>query len=255
MNEDKVLDHGFIRLVEFMGGDMGVVCAARVSYGSGSKGEEKDKKLISYLLKHQHLTPFEHAVFKFHVSCPIFVARQWFRHRIGSYEMGGFDGSGLFESSGSAINEISGRYTEVPDEFYVPHQWRAPDPKNRQVSQAAPELDHERCTALVEKLHQQSYAIYRELLSLGVTREIARMVLPLSLYTQFYWTVNARSLMNFISLRADASAQWEIQRYAEVVADMFAQQMPWTWEAFLSCAWKGINAKINAERERCASSP
>ncbi len=107
--EKTVLDKGFVRLVEFMGGDSGVVAAARVSYGGQSKGEEADRKLISYLLKNSHLTPFEHAVFKFHVSCPIFVARQWFRHRFASY------------------NEISYRYTEVQDEFYLPSAWRAQD--------------------------------------------------------------------------------------------------------------------------------
>ena len=113
-----VLDKGFVRLVDFMGGDLAVVTAARVSYGSGAKGEDKDRKLISFLLRHDHMTPFEHSVFKFHVSCPIFVMRQWIRHRTSSY------------------NEISARYTEVKEEFYLPSPWRAPDLKNKQGSTA-----------------------------------------------------------------------------------------------------------------------
>ena len=112
--ETKVLDKGFVRLIEVMGRDTGVVQAARVSYAGTSKGEEKDRKLINYLLEHQHLTPFEHALFKFHVKCPIFVMRQWIRHRMASY------------------NEISARYTEVKDEFYIPSRWRAQDRKNKQ---------------------------------------------------------------------------------------------------------------------------
>ncbi|MBI4057203.1 MAG: FAD-dependent thymidylate synthase [Elusimicrobia bacterium] len=248
--EVQVLDLGFVRLIEFMGGDLGVVRAARVSYGTGSKGEEKDRKLIAYLIKHEHMTPFEHAIFKFHIKCPIFVARQWFRHRIGSYELGSFEGSGLFEASGSGINEISGRYVEVPDEFYVPNTWRAPDSKNKQGSQATPQLDQKKCHALMEKHHQQSFSIYRQLLEAGVAREMARMVLPLSLYTQFYWTANARSLMNFIALRADAAAQWEIQQYAEAITDLFAQKMPWTWESFLSFVWEGSNPNLNAQKQK-----
>lgn len=230
--ETKVLDRGFVRLVELMGGDMGIVMAARVSYGSGSKGEEKDKKLIGYLLRHEHMTPFEHAVFKFHVSCPLFVMRQWIRHRAGSF------------------NEVSARYTEVKDEFYVPERWRSQDPKNKQASQEAPRIDQERCTQVLTETYAKAYQAYQELLRAGAARELARMVLPVSLYTQFYWTVNARNLMHFISLRADAPAQWEIQRYAETLADIYSQRMPWTWEAFLAHAWKGSNPKLDAQKAR-----
>jgi thymidylate synthase (FAD) len=231
-NHDQmnVLDKGFVRLVESMGGDVGVVEAARVSYGKGSKGEEADKKLISYLLKHSHLTPFEHSLFKFHVSCPIFVARQWFRHRFAAY------------------NEISFRYTEAKDEFYLPKTWRTQDVKNKQGSVSTPVLDH---SAVSEKFAAQvdaALAAYRDLLKAGVAREMARMVLPVNLYTQFYWTVNARSLMNFLSLRADFHAQWEIQQYAEALALIFSREMPWTWEAFLEHVWKGQNPKLDKEK-------
>lgn len=230
--DDKipVLDHGFVRLVDVMGGDMSIVTSARVSYGSGSKGEEKDRKLITYMLRHDHMSPFEHAVLQFHVSCPLFVMRQWIRHRMASY------------------NETSARYTEMKDEFYMPETWRAPDMKNKQSSQAAPSVDSERCARLLRESYDKAYAAYKELLAAGAARELARMVLPTSLYTQFYWTVNARSLMHFIDLRADANAQWEIQRYAEALAAIFKEKMPWTYEAFLLYSWKGKNARLDAEK-------
>ncbi len=223
-----VLDKGFVRLVDFMGGDGGVVDSARVSYGGKSKGEEADRKLIAYLLKHQHMTPFEQAVFKFHVSAPIFVMRQWIRHRMASY------------------NEISARYTEVKDEFYIPSKWRAQDVRNKQGSVAAPTLDHAELTQKFEGQVAAALKLYREMLAAGVARELARMILPVNAYTQFYWTVNARSLMHFIGLRADTHAQWEIQQYAEVLADCLQQKMPWTFDAFLRCVWKGENQKLAA---------
>ena len=232
MDEIRVLDKGFVRLVETMGGDQGVVQAARVSYGGGSKGEEQDRKLIEYLLQHQHMTPFEQAVFKFHVSCPIFVMRQWIRHRMAS------------------TNEISARYTEVQDEYYVPSAWRGQDLKNKQGSSAAPSLDHKALTAAYDGQMRSSLAVYRKLLEAGVARELARMVLPVSLYTQFYWTVNARSLMHFLGLRAEAHAQWEIQQYAEALAVSFEEKMPWTYLAFLKHSWKGGNPKLDAQKEK-----
>ena len=228
--EFKILDKGFVRLVDFMGGDQGVVDAARVSYGGKSRGAEADRKLIDYLMKHSHMTPFEHSVFKFHVKCPIFVMRQWIRHRMASY------------------NEISARYTEVKDEFYVPAKWRAQDVKNKQGSVAAPTLDHAALTRKFEAQVKASLECYRELLSAGVARELARMILPVNAYTEFYWTINARSLMNFVTLRADKHAQWEIQQYGEATASVFKSRMPWTYEAFLRHAWKGENESIARER-------
>jgi len=230
--EIKVLDKGFVRLVDLLGNDLSVVQAARVSLGAGSKGEEKDRKLVGYLMRHQHMTPFEHAVFQFHVKCPIFVMRQWIRHRAASY------------------NEQSARYCEVPDEFYVPEVFRAPDPKNKQSSGVSPAVDQGRCRELLLASQRQAYAAYQDLLKAGVAREIARSVLPVSQYTQFYWTVNARNLMHFIELRADAAAQWEIQRYAEALAVFFRERMPWTWEAFLRYGWRGTNAILDAAKRQ-----
>lgn len=226
----KVLDKGFVRLVDFMGGDQGVVDAARVSYGGTSKGPEADKKLIAYLLKHSHLTPFEHSVFKFHVSAPIFVARQWFRHRFAAY------------------NEVSFRYTEVKDYFYMPEKWRGQDKKNKQGSSAGAALDQDALHKAFKTQVDASLATYKKMIEQGVAREMARMILPVNLYTEFYWTVNARSLMNFVALRADAHAQWEIQQYGEAMAHAFKELMPWTYEAFLRDGWKGENASIAAER-------
>ncbi len=229
-----VLDKGFVRLVSFMGGDQGVVDSARVSYGGKSRGEEADRKLIAYLLKHKHETPFEHSVFQFHVSCPIFVMRQWIRHRVASY------------------NEISARYTEVKDEFYIPAKWRAQDVKNKQGSVAAPALDHEELTRKFEAQVSAALKLYREMIAAGVARELARMILPVNAYTQFYWTINARSLMNFINLRADVHAQWEIQQYAEALAASFKDKMPWTFDAYLAHVWKGENPKLSSQAKALA---
>ncbi len=218
-----VLDKGFVRLVEFIGGDLRVVQAARVTFGSSPKGEDRDRKLIEYLLTHGHITPFEHAAFQFHIKCPIFVARQWMRHRWGSY------------------NEISARYTEVKDEFYQPHEFRVQDTVNRQGSKSGSALNHKALREKFSQTIQAAYAAYQDLLEQGVAREMARLVLPVCQYTQFYWTVNSRSLMNFIALRADSHAQLEMQEYAVTLSRIFREKMPWTWDAFKSKIWKGDN--------------
>jgi len=212
----NLLDHGFVKLVDFMGGDERVVSSARVSFGAGSKGEAKDKALIKYLLVHSHHTPFEHCYFQFHVKCPIFVARQWMRHRWGSY------------------NEVSARYTEVHDEFYVPTVFRVQDNKNKQGSLSSDDLDNEVLNKIYAQSVEASYKEYKKLLDAGVAREMARGILPVSQYTQFYWSVNARSLLNFLSLRTDEHAQYEIRVYANAIAQMFKERMPWSYEAFES---------------------
>ena len=215
----KVLDKGFVRLVDFMGGDAAVVRAARVSYGQGSKGEERDRRLIEYLMRHNHGTPFEHAVFTFHVKAPIFVARQWFRHRIGSF------------------NEISGRYTVYDDtEVYLPMHWRVQDKENKQGSVIKEEGDIEQSYLLdtARMMVKDVIRLYKRLVEVGLAKELARVILPLGIYTQFYWTVNARSLMNFLTLRLDPHAQLEMRFYALAVAKIFSEKMPWTSEAFFA---------------------
>lgn len=211
--EKPVLDFGFVRLVDFMGGDLAVVQAARVSFGKSVNDDERDRKLVHFLLANHHETPFEHSVFKFHIKCPIFVARQWFRHRMASY------------------NEISGRYTAMREEFHLPENLRTQKSRNYQYELLEPRTND----ALKEKItafYESSYALYQELLTSGVAKEHARLVLPLSLFTQFYWTVNARSLQNFLYLRLEEHAQMEIRQYANAIAEIYLEKMPWTYEAF-----------------------
>ncbi|MFA6584159.1 MAG: FAD-dependent thymidylate synthase [Elusimicrobiaceae bacterium] len=213
-NRILVGNAGFVELVDFMGGDNRVVSSARVTFAGESKGDERDKKLISYLLAHAHLSPFEHSVFQLHVKCPIFVARQWMRHRWGSY------------------NEVSARYTTVKEDFFAPDAFRAQDTHNKQGSVSADSFDQEKLKTIYDDSIAASYKAYCTLIEAGVAREMARMILPVGQYTQFYWTVNARSLMNFLSLRADAHAQQEIRDYANALIEIFRGRMPWTWEAF-----------------------
>jgi len=219
MNEIHEVDtYGFVRLVDAMGDDMSVVKAARVSYGNESKGEKEDQKLIQYLMNHNHGTPFEHIVFTFHIKCPIFVARQWFRHRIGSF------------------NEISGRYTELCTEFHIPEMFRENKTANHQASIAGDFSEDDVASMRTE----WDYALdivestYHSLLEKGVAREQARAILPLGTYTEFYWTVNLRSLFNFLSLRTADDAQEEMRDYANVVKEISKEWAEWCFEAFES---------------------
>lgn len=222
MGQIKVLDSGFVRLEDKMGDDLSVVRAARVSYGKSTRTPEDDKKLIAYLIKNSHGTPLEHTSFTFHIKCPIFVMRQWIRHRIGQ-----------------SFNEISGRYSVMTDEFYMPSAWRVPDKKNKQGSiLSGPDP---RMTAILLAQNQHAYSAYQDLLNHGVAKEMARMVLPLNLYTQFYWTCNARSLMAFLTLRAESHAQWETRQYAYALAKFLSILMPWTWEAFSNTLGAGYD--------------
>jgi len=209
----RVLDKGFLRLVDFMGGDIAVVEAARVSFGQGSKGEKKDRLLIDYLLGHGHETPFEQSVFKFHVKCPIFVSRQWFRHRWSSF------------------NEISGRYTQFKPEFYVPETLRTQSGDDYRFQELEGRIGEELRKEIQNSISRE-YETYTRLLQSGLAKEQARIILPVAMYTQFYWTANARSLMNFLKLRDDEHAQYEIRQYAKVIKEVFKAKMPWTYEAF-----------------------
>lgn len=216
----EVLDHGQLILIDSMAGDKKVYGAARVSTGKAwqdaSKGKEEDDKLIRFLMKNGHGTPFEHAVFQFFVKAPIFVFREWQRHRIGSY------------------NEQSGRYSRFQAEFYFPDHVRGPDPKNKQ---STVRLDDEALFEIFEaELNTTvggSYDAYERLIDQGVGKEMARILLPVNLYSRMWWTVNARSLMNFIQLRTSPAAQWEIQEYAKRVEEWFQQIMPVTHDAFV----------------------
>lgn len=216
----EVLDKGFVEFVDFSGGDLRVVNAARVSYGNKhNKMEKGDAGLINYLMKNRHGTPFEHSDFSFHIKCPISVAREWFRHRLASY------------------NEISGRYVKMAPEFYMPigEAIRTQTGKAGHYKFEVIKTPNTVQTVLetLEKSYQESYLKYLELLGLGVAKELARNVLPLGLYTQFYFKLNARSLMNFLSLRNEEHAMLEIREYAKVIEDYFKDLMPCTHEAFI----------------------
>ena len=219
-NTIQVLDHGFVRLDEAMSDDLSVVNGARVSFARRkTEMEESDEGLIRFLMRDRHGSPFEHNAFRFHIRCPIFVAREWFRHRIGSF------------------NEFSMRYAKATDDFYVPDpadvRTQVGKPGAYSFEQVSPELAEETREEL-EAVYTEAYATYNRLVEKGVARELARSVIPVGAYTQFYWTVNARSLMNFVSLRNAEFAQLEIRRFAEAVEVFFAQQMPVTHAAFVA---------------------
>jgi thymidylate synthase (FAD) len=216
----RVLDHGFVRLDGAMADDLSVVNAARVSFARRKEAmDESDEGLVRFLLRERHGTPFEHNSFRFHVRCPLFVAREWFRHRVGSF------------------NEFSMRYARATDDFYLPE----PEDVRTQVGKPGAytfepvdaELA-ERTRAELQEVYDHAYATYERLVEAGVARELARCVLPVGAYTEFYWTVNARALMNFVSLRAAESAQREIRRYAEAVESFLAEHMPVTHAAFVA---------------------
>jgi len=215
-----VLDHGFVRLDAAMADDLSVVNGARVSFARRREElDAADEGLIRFLMRDRHGTPFEHNAFRFHIRAPIFVAREWFRHRVGSF------------------NEFSMRYAKATDDFYVP----APEDVRSQVGKPGaysfepvePELaEHTR--EELRAVYDAAYAAYTRLVEQGVARELARAVLPVGAYTEFYWTVNARALMNFLSLRAAESAQREIRRYAEACEHFLAKRMPITYDAFVA---------------------
>ena len=216
----KVLDHGFVRLDDAMADDLSVVNSARVSFGRRKEEmDDADRGLIRFLMRDRHGTPFEHNSFRFHIRSPIFVAREWMRHRISSF------------------NEFSLRYARATEDFYVPEaedvRTQVGKPGAYSFDPVEPELA-EKTREELKALYEAAYATYARLVEQGVARELARSVLPVGAYTEFYWTVNARSLMNFVSLRAAESAQREIRRYADACERFLAERMPVTYDAFVA---------------------
>jgi thymidylate synthase (FAD) len=223
-NADKMIEipgGGFVRLDAAMADDSSVVNSARVSFAKNkvesAEVSDVDKGLINFLMRERHGTPFEHNAFRFHIKTPVFVAREWFRHRIGSF------------------NEFSARYSEVPNEFFVPEK----EDVRTQVGKPGaytfdPIGDPLASTALlmIENTNEAAYRTYQSLLEMGVAKEQARVVLPVSMFTQFYWTVNARALMNFLSLRTHETAQRDIRQYADAVLKLAAPEMPITFAAW-----------------------
>ena len=215
-----VLDHGLIRVVDYMGDDAAIVQAARVSYGRGTKAVSSDEGLIRYLMRHHHSTPFEMCEVKLHVKLPIFVARQWIRHRMAN------------------VNEISARYSVLDREFYVPapEHLAAQSATNAQGRGEA--LDGEEAADVLDRLREgaaRAYDDYEAMLSTdgrrGLARELARMALPASVYTQWYWKADLHNLLSFLRLRADPHAQWEIRAYAEAIGRVVADWVPLAWKA------------------------
>ena len=225
--EFPVLDKGFVRLVDDFGGDQRIVQSARVSYGEGTKSVSQDGALIDYLLRHQHTSPFEQVVMTFHVKMPIFVARQWVRHRTGR------------------MNEVSGRYSIMKEEFYVPEAEKvAPQSKDNKQGRASEAFDSETANKIINQLEEgqkSSYENYSELLDAGLAREIARINLPLSLYTEFYWEMDLHNLFHFLKLRLDSHAQYEIRVYAEVMLEMCKKVAPMATESFINHQNNGVN--------------
>ena len=226
-NEMKVLDHGFVRLVDVMGDDARIVQAARVSYGEGTKTIREDAALIDYLMRHAHTSPFEMVEFTVHLKMPLFVAAQHQRHRTAS------------------VNQISARYSEMPDEFYVPELDRiqAQSTTNKQgseegVSQSAKELFR----YYTEEAKERAYSVYQvQLKEHGIARELARINLPQNLYTEMYWKIDLHNLFHYLALRMDSHAQYEIRVYAKAMAAFVQLHCPVAYKAF-------VEHRLNAKR-------
>lgn len=214
--EIQVLDHGHVRYVDHMGSDARILEAARVSYRSQGKGEEADRKLLEYLYKNKHTSPFEMCKVTLNIKLPIFVMRQYVRHRMQN------------------LNEVSARYTELPDEFYIPNEWRGQDGKNKQGSVAgAFTFSQNTSMSSIARHHcMESYKLYKDLLESGVAREMARMVLPVNVYTECYSTWDLKNLLHFVALRDDSHAQAEIQEYGRAIKVILNDLFPWTMAAY-----------------------
>jgi thymidylate synthase (FAD) len=238
-----VLDHGFVRVVDYMGDDGAIVQAARVSYGRGTKTVREDRGLIRYLMRHQHTTPLEMCEIKLHVKLPIFVARQWIRHRTAN------------------VNEYSGRYSVLDKEFYIPkpEHLAAQSGTNRQGRAAI--LDGAQAEEVLALLRTESGRGYSNYLCLlnedevgnpvdhtrdGLARELARIGLPLNIYTQWYWKIDLHNLLHFLKLRADAHAQYEIRAYAAVILDIVQKWVPLAHEAFLDYQLNAVTLSAQA---------
>jgi thymidylate synthase (FAD) len=212
LNQINCLDKGFVRLVDVMGSDAAIVQAARVSYADGTKTINQDRGLIRYLLRHKHTSPLEMVEFKFHLKMPMFIARQHIRHRTAN------------------VNEVSARYSVMPDEFYLPSMIRGQSDKNKQCSEGIIEKSH--FSAVLAESCYDSYHVYEAAIDQGVSREQARMVLPINLYTEMYWKIDLHNLLHYIRLRNHSHAQAEIQEYAKAMLDLITPIVPLTVEAF-----------------------
>jgi len=217
-DKTPILNHGFIQLVDVMGDDEAICIAARQSTTGDSKGAEQDRQLIRYMLKNHHTSPFEQVEFKFLCKMPIFVARQWVRHRMAS------------------LNEFSGRYSKMPKEFYVPSDERLvfQDKKNKQGSAELQVCGEDRAEihTMMRRQHDEAYGNYEHYLRMGLVREVARVNLPLSTYTQWMWKSDLHNLFHFLKLRLHPHAQWELRQYANRIWEIVQEVVPMAAEAF-----------------------
>lgn len=235
----KVLDHGFVRVVDYMGDDSSIVQAARVSYGRGTKKSLQDKGLINYLMRHRHTTPFEMCDIKFHIKLPIFIARQWIRHRTAS------------------VNEYSARYSILSNEFYLPEKINlSPQSqinKQGRSSDELPEAEADRVLDILKSDAEHCYKNYIDMMNedeagniideskTGITRELARMNLTLNHYTEWYWKINLHNLLHFLALRVDSHAQYEIRVYAQAMLDIVKAWVPYAFDAFVEHRMNGTS--------------
>jgi len=224
--EFPVLDKGFVRLVDYMGGDERVVQSARVSYGAGTKSYREDSSLIDYLLRNSHTSPFEQVVLTFHVKLPIFVARQWVRHRT------------------ARLNEISGRYSVMKDDFYVPAPedvaLQSTDNKQGRSTETLEPGNAEKIREAFVSFQKASFDFYSSIVDVGIARELARINLPLSLYTEWYWQIDLHNLFHFLELRLDSHAQKEIRLYAEVLLEITKKVAPRCCDSFERHVLSGV---------------
>lgn len=224
--EISVLDKGYVRYIDHMGSDERIVESARISYKSPSKGKEQDDKLLRYLWKNKHTSPFEMCKITFNIKMPIFVMRQYVRHRMQN------------------LNEVSARYTQLSDDFYIPYVWRRQDTKNKQGSviddlwepkfSALEEsaIGHEACSELFEEQCLEIYKVYQSMIDSGISREMARMVLPVNIYTEIYSCWDLKNLLHFVKLRDDSHAQYEIQEYGRAIKTILKELFPVTMEVY-----------------------
>ena len=215
--EFKILDHGFIRVIDYMGNDVAITQAARVSYGVGTKQIREDIGLINYLLRNAHTTPFEMCEIKFHIKAPYFVARQWIRHRTAN------------------INEYSARYSIVDQDYYLPNRDEISFQSSNNKQGRGEKVDEDFSNAVRETIKntsEQQYDHYNKMIDNGLAREVARIILPLNYYTEFYWKIDLHNLMHFLRLRSDPHAQYEIRLYALQMIEILKLWVPHTYQAF-----------------------
>jgi len=233
--KSKVLDKGFIEVVDSLGNDLTVVNSARVSFGKRKeKFDKSDEKLVRYLAKHKHYSPFRHLQVQFHIKAPEFVMRQWYKHVVG------IETTSNSSTKDHAWNEISGRYVEY-DEFYQPKIYRKQSDDNKQASEGQfekSEYDYQFVDINWTNAHEICVSAYKQLIEIGMAKEQARCILPLTLYTEVYWTASFQAIMNFIELRDEKTSQIEIQEYAKTMKELMFDVYPKTTEIWSKLYWK-----------------